>query len=1132
MSKKIIVFFSVALAFVSCQKEQLVPSEQEGTVISLNVNDGEWTEEDPKTVIGADGKVYLDGSEHMAVFYKDQYDAYNPVVDATPVSGRKGAYTFTAPAGSESSTWYAIVPNSSKFISRASSNKSHSLFLSPVQSPSATSFDARFDYMTSKPFTIGADNTAVIEGFKRYFAVLRVDVKNLAETDKIYAATLTVENTAAAGNKSSALAGLTYVKMSENISEVAVNSILADASGKSVSAIYDEGLERSSKGVWPLWFVVNPVTLQQGGITLTLTTQDKTYTKTGQIPSDRTISVSKVASMGFNMNGATSCDSNPWTDRGSSLTIPTISGKNVTGLRVYAAAENKCRNNTKETITLKGVEYDFNFCKGQNATSLAANGGVCEIISSDGSSLSGETLTLSSGAVVSKIILLTDDVIDPSAKHPRLFVTPAELSSLKAKVQTAQGQALMSKLNDLSVPMTPEEEDQYDKSAYRYYYQMRGDISAVQVKALNYLLYKNASDARSAITTMLALLQETDFGTKNDMSRASGVRIMVGAMIYDWCHDQMTAEERTEYISEFKRIAATMECGWPLKGTDYICGHASEWMVLRDLLAAGIATYYEDSSIYDAVMQLINEKYIPVRNYAYAGGAYHQGADYVSARFGNDLTAMWMLSKLGMGNVFSEQIKDVPYSLLYRIRPDGQPLPYGDTSPNRRANIHAYALIGMLSGSYFNDPYLEWMYELDPSKIENHYVMLELLWRDFNLSARKPDSSLPLLRYCGTPYGWYLVRTGWDDNAVVAEMKVGERFFGNHQHADAGSFQIYYKEPLAIDSGAYVDGYSSAHAMNYFKRTIAHNSLLIYNSGETFSSSNYGGAGVNTVANDGGQRLPSGWKTCASYADLLTSEYTTGSVVSHWDDGSNAYLKGDITAAYSSSKVSMVHRSFFFLNNNDSNCPATMVIYDKVISKVRAYKKYFLLHCIEEPTIGTMSFDISRTFDGHTGKLHCTVLYPSNAVISKVGGAGHEFEVFGTNYPTTVSSDNAGEIGAWRVELCPVAEATENKFLNVLEMASSSATSFKGASKASSTYFIGCRHRSSIILFAKDGLLNANDDEITVTADSKLYLCDLAPGSWSLSNNDGYNQSFSVMSGENILVAELAAGTYTLKYEK
>lgn len=1122
----------MAVMMVACHKEGLETKDQDGTQIMLAVRDSAWQDSDTRTLIGVDKKIYLSGDEKMAVFYKTG-DQYSKAIQATP-SGDLGNYTFTAPSGTASNMWYAIMPYGTAFIAGASSNTGHSLFLSPVQQPTQESFDPRFDFMTAKPFTIGNDNTATVQGFKRYFSVLRVDVKNLAEGDRIHAATLTIGNTAKGENAVAALTGLSYVKMSESIGEVKVTSFLKDACGNSVTAVFgDEGLG-SVNGVWPLWFVVNPVTLKVGDITLTVTTSGKTLSKTARIPADKILSSTRTASMGFSMNGATVLESKPWLERGTSLVVPQLAGTKVIGLRIYADAENKCKANEKETVTLRDVEYDFNFCKGSNASSLAANGGYCEIYSSDGTSLSGETLVVTSGVKISKIILLTANDVDPSSAHPRLFVTTSELEALRAKVNTSPGREILDKLEHLSVPMTPEEESEYDKNAYRYYYQMRGDISAVQIKALNYMLHGNAVDARSAISTILALLKDTNFGTKNDMSRASGVRIMVGAMIYDWCYDELTDSEKHEFIAQFKRIAATMECGWPLKGVDYVCGHASEWMVLRDLLAAGIATRDEDSEIFDAVLDLIQTKYVPVRNYVYAGGAYHQGGSYVTARFGNDLTAMWMLSKIGMGNIFDSKIKDVAYEMIYRYRPDGQVLPNGDMNPNRRLNTRSYAWIGMLAGSYFHDQYLQWMYDLDPD-IENHCVMLDLLWHDFNLQSRKPDSNLPLVRYFGTPYGWNIARTSWDDNAVIAEMKVGEKFFGNHQHADAGSFQIYYKEPLAIDSGAYQGtsegGYSSEHCMNYFKRTIAHNSILVYNPSEVFASSNYGGAGVSSVANDGGQRLPNSWLTCPSYSDLLTSEYATGSVVSHWDDGYNVYLKGDITSAYSSNKVSAVKRSFVFLNNQDADCPATLFVYDYVNSRNASYKKYFLLHTIEEPTIGTNTYDISRTFSGRSGYLHCKALAPSDAVVGKVGGNGHEFDVFGTNYPNEVSSDNAGEIGAWRVEVTAAAGRKEDKFLNVIEVASSSKSYINTAKLSYTDSFACASYRNNLVFFSKKSVLESTENSFTLSSATKVLITDLASGNWRIVSDEGYNTLFNVKAGENIISAQLPAGKYTMRKE-
>ena len=106
----------------------------------------------------------------------------------------------------------------------------------------------------------------------------------------------------------------------------------------------------------------------------------------------------------------------------------------------------------------------------------------------------------------------------------------------------------------------------------------------------------------------------------------------------------------------------------------------------------------------------------------------------------------------------------------------------------------------MLASSFYKDSYLAYEYERKPN-IERHCLIFDILWRDLDLKAKAPDD-LPLTRYSGSPFGWMIARTAWDENSVIAEMKINEQFVGNHQHLDGGSFQLYYKGPLAIDAGA------------------------------------------------------------------------------------------------------------------------------------------------------------------------------------------------------------------------------------------------------------------------------------------------------------------------------------------
>lgn len=714
----------------------------------------------------------------------------------------------------------------------------------------------------------------------------------------------------------------------------------------------------------------------------------------------------------------------------------------------------------------------------------------------------------------------------PPIEHPRLFVRSNEIPALKEKMQHAEGKKILKKLQKASVPRTAEEEAKETDRGFRYYAKMRGVTSQVQLQALEYLVNGDRSQARAAITSMLDTLKRTNFGRKNDLSRASGAMMMVGGMVYDWCYDQMTAQECQEYIREFIRIAETMECHYPPKRTEPIAGHSSEWMILRDMLSCGIAIYDEYPDMYNYVIQMLYEDYIPVRNYTYKGMNYHQGSGYITVRFTNDLNSLWILDKMGAGTIYDPSQQYVMYDLIYRRRPDGQMMPSGDVNPAPRNKPQNYSMPAMLAASYYDDPYLAYEYERKPN-VETHMLMLEFLWRDFDLKGKAPDD-LPLTRFSGTPFGWMIARTGWGENSVIAEMKVNEQFYGNHQHMDGGSFQIYYKGPLAIDSGSYqgsAGGYNSPHNKNYFKRTIAHNSLLVYDPSETFACWNYGGGDKTEFAtNDGGQRMPGDrWDTCRSFKDLLSESYTVGKTLAHefgpdQQTPEYSYLKGDITKAYTD-KVSDVRRSFVFLNlepkgNADVNpegvvteVPAVLIIYDHIVSADPSFKKFWLLHSIEEPQIGKNDFTVTRTRNGDSGKLYCDVLLPENADIEKVGGPGKEFWVFGENYPNaaTTRPDPCNERGAWRVEVTPSTEAAEDCFLNVIQIGDNSVKKQLCVNRIDAEMVVGASVADRVVLFSRDSreISETFTFEIPKSAGRqvKILLTDLSEGKWQIFRN-------------------------------
>ena len=698
----------------------------------------------------------------------------------------------------------------------------------------------------------------------------------------------------------------------------------------------------------------------------------------------------------------------------------------------------------------------------------------------------------------------------PPSVHPRLYLRSSDIPELRERLKNPEIQKTIAKIKKLAVDRTPEEEAKApDRSGFRYYAENRGVTSRVQLEAMDYLLNKKKSVARKAIVAMLDTLRNTNYGKKGDLSRASGQMLMCGAMVYDWCYDQMKDSEKKAYINEFVRISKTMECGYPPKNTEPIAGHSSEWMVMRDMLSAAIAIYDEFPEMYNNVMTMLCRDYIPVRNYVYAGHNYHQGTSYANVRFSNDLFSLWILDRMGAGAVYDPAQQFVMYDFLYRRRPDGMVLPAGDVNPGIGGS---YGLPAMLAYSYYKDPYLAYEYKRN-TKIDNHCLIFDVLWRDYTIEPKSPET-LPLTKYSGTPYGWMIARTGWDKNSVIAEMKINEHFVGNHQHMDGGAFQIYYKGPLAIDAGAYhgtSGGYNSAHNKNFFKRTVAHNSLLVFDPNEKFASWNYGGTDNTEFAdNDGGQRMPGDrWETCRSFADLLSDEYTTGQVLAHGIGGDYmapeySYLSGDITKAYSD-KVKEVKRSFVFLNLKSEKVPAAMVVFDKVVSKNPEFKKHWLLHSIEEPKVSENGIIIKRTKDGDSGMLSNTVLLPAkeNLDMQVIGGKGKEFWVNGTNYanaPQAGRPDPRNERGEWRVEVSPSAPANEDYFLNVIQVADNNCNELHKASLLKGENLVGAVIADRIVTFSKDGETINGKAEMDVQGNGifKFVMTNMKPGTWQV----------------------------------
>lgn len=253
-------------------------------------------------------------------------------------------------------------------------------------------------------------------------------------------------------------------------------------------------------------------------------------------------------------------------------------------------------------------------------------------------------------------------------------------------------------------------------------------------------------------------------------------------------------------------------------------------------------------------------------------------------------------------------------------------------------------------------------------------LVWDIIFRDGLVEAKSPSQAgLPLAYHFGSidsgsplqpdfphgrPEGGIVVmRSSWDEAAGTLLWFKASSHPIVHDHRDQGSFQVYKKGWLAIDSGQYEE---TEHRGNYTVRTVAHNSLLVYCPGESLNKDK-----VNSVwwgyGNDGGQRWVRSVLTAAETKD--TEHYLGGITKFESVPGVYDYSHADITRSYNcvhvtteghKPKVSLVTRSLFFLRPDEY-----IVVFDQVVSTKAEYPKRWLLHSVYRPEL-----DGKETFDG------------------------------------------------------------------------------------------------------------------------------------------------------------------------
>ncbi|MEQ1473231.1 MAG: heparinase II/III family protein, partial [Candidatus Acidiferrum sp.] len=218
-------------------------------------------------------------------------------------------------------------------------------------------------------------------------------------------------------------------------------------------------------------------------------------------------------------------------------------------------------------------------------------------------------------------------------------------------------------------------------------------------------------------------------------------------------------------------------------------------------------------------------------------GSYHESMDY----FRITLAPLALLAELQRTTMSIDPARlytvfgSIGATYLYKLLPDGTPSREGDNE-YPILDDRDTALLGY-SVHRFKDPYSAWLLRKS-GFLPGKWVLpvLEFLWNDPEVLPRDPALSeaaeLPRQRFF-SGVGHLVMRNGWKPDSTWIEFDCGP-YFSKHQHLSQNHFSIYHRGYLAIDSGADYTDTESPHYLNYYRRTVAHNSVLVYDPREKF----------------------------------------------------------------------------------------------------------------------------------------------------------------------------------------------------------------------------------------------------------------------------------------------------------
>ena len=590
--------------------------------------------------------------------------------------------------------------------------------------------------------------------------------------------------------------------------------------------------------------------------------------------------------------------------------------------------------------------------------------------------------------------LLPSAELNYSSEHPRIWVTPSVVEKLKSSIK------------------------EYDLE------KLEGSPRLLDLSFL-YLLTKNEDLGRRIIQKAKAL----------DLAKPENLKTF--AIVYDWCYSAIPEEEKSIWrkkLIEYSRYFLSQKRSF--RSFHNIFYERATAIGITSLALLGEEKEAEE--IFKKIYEEYQDAIEMVEN-LFPDGGWPEGTLYsrhVTLPFLEFLLAL--RTTTGMDYLEKSRFfRNAPYFVIYSTYPDGTMFNAGDNDfpyLTWREN----RLLRILSHEYKDGYLISFLRKMEKDLgIKDPLNFPRYLWNIKNIKPL-PLPQLPRSRLF-KGIGLLLARSGWSPEDTYVSFRCGD-FYGDHSHYDVNSFTVYKKTPLIIDSGLYDDDWDfrdikNSHLFNYYRRTIAHNTILVYDPGEKFFSYER-----EPLVNDGGQRellwnargegdAPADYRQVSPAFGrertwlLNPGKWETGNIILYDSTPYYSLVVGDGTKAYSSRKLSQFIRNFLFIY------PDIIVIYDRIKTTRKTFLPRWLVHFSKTPQIDGKNIFLS----GGEPYLSILNLLPLNSRIKRIGGPGKEFWVNGRNFPPRRKKVHRGETpGRWRIEISPGEKTEKTEFLNII----------------------------------------------------------------------------------------------------